>query len=238
MSKLEVTWLGHSTFLFKAPSGKAVLIDPWVMGNPACPKEAKRFDKLDILLITHGHFDHIGDAVELAKRFNPEKVVGIFETCHWLESKGVRNTSGMNKGGTQKIGDIEVTMVHADHSCGILDGVDIVYGGEAVGYVVTFENGYKVYHAGDTNVFSDMRLIAELYKPDAALIPVGDFYTMGPREASLAARLLGCPKVVPMHHGTFPLLTGRPEKLKGLLQDLSWVEVLTPEPGRPFVLSR
>jgi L-ascorbate metabolism protein UlaG (beta-lactamase superfamily) len=144
----------------------------------------------------------------------------------------------MNKGGTQKIGGIEVTMVHADHSCGILDEGRILYGGEAAGYVLTFENGYRVYHAGDTNVFSDMRLIAELYRPDAAFIPIGDFYTMGPREANLAARLLGCPKVVPMHHGTFPLLTGRPEALKELLQDLSWVEVLSPEPGKPFILSR
>ena len=238
MAELEVTWLGHSTFLFKTPSGKDVLIDPWVMGNPACPKEAQRFDKLDILLVTHGHFDHIGDAIELAKNYKPEKIIGIFETCHWLESKGVQNTSGMNKGGTQNIGDIEVTMVHADHSCGILDEGRILYGGEAAGYIVTFENGYRVYHAGDTNVFSDMRLIAELYRPDAAFIPIGDFYTMGPREANLAARLLGCPKVVPMHHGTFPLLAGRPERLKGLLQDLSWVEVLTPEPGKPFILSR
>ncbi len=238
MAELEVTWLGHSTFLFKTPSGKAVLIDPWVMGNPACPKEAQRFKKLDILLVTHGHFDHIGDAIELAKNHKPEKIIGIFETCHWLESKGVQNTSGMNKGGTQKIGGIEVTMVHADHSCGILDEGRMLYGGEAAGYVVTFENGYRVYHAGDTNVFSDMRLIAELYRPDAAFIPIGDFYTMGPREANLAARLLGCPKVVPMHHGTFPLLAGRPERLKGLLQDLSWVEVLTPEPGKPFILSR
>lgn len=238
MAELEVTWLGHSTFLFKTPSGKAVLIDPWVMGNPACPKEAQRFKKLDILLVTHGHFDHIGDAIELAKNYKPEKVIGIFEACHWLESKGVQNTSGMNKGGTQKIGGIEVTMVHADHSCGILDEGRMLYGGEAAGYVVTFENGYRVYHAGDTNVFSDMRLIAELYRPDAAFIPIGDFYTMGPREANLAVRLLGCPKVVPMHHGTFPLLAGRPETLKGLLQDLSWVEVLTPEPGKPFILSR
>ena len=237
MAELEATWLGHSTFLFKTPSGKAVLIDPWVMGNPACPKEAQRFKKLDILLVTHGHFDHIGDSIELAKNYKPEKIIGVFETCHWLESKGVLNTSGMNKGGTQKIGGIEVTMVHADHSCGILDEGRILYGGEAAGYVLTFENGYRVYHAGDTNVFSDMRLIAELYRPDAAFIPIGDFYTMGPREANLAARLLGCPKVVPMHHGTFPLLAGRPERLKGLLQDLSWIEVLTPEPGKPFVLS-
>jgi L-ascorbate metabolism protein UlaG (beta-lactamase superfamily) len=238
MAELEATWLGHSTLLFQTPSGKAVLIDPWVMGNPACPKEAQRFKKLDILLVTHGHFDHIGDTIELAKNYKPEKIIGVFETCHWLESKGVLNTSGMNKGGTQKIGDIEVTMVHADHSCGILDEGRILYGGEAAGYVLTFENGYRVYHAGDTNVFSDMRLIAELYRPDAAFIPIGDFYTMGPREANLAVRLLGCPKVVPMHHGTFPLLAGRPERLKGLLQDLSWVEVLTPEPGKPFILSR
>lgn len=213
---IELTWLGHSTFKVRTPEGKILLLDPWVMNNPACPEPLRRVERLDGMLISHGHFDHIGDAVELGLAHQPE-TLAIFETAHWLEKKGLTNTRPMNKGGSQEIAGVRVTMVHADHSCGILDGDQIVYGGEACGLVLTFSNGFTVYHAGDTNVFGDMRLIGQLYAPDLALLPVGGLYTMSPKEAALAIEFLGVKKVVPMHHSTFPGLPGRPAELQALL---------------------
>lgn len=226
----KLTWLGHSTFRIATPSGKVILIDPWVQTNPMCPEPLKKFDRLDALLITHGHFDHIADAVDLGKKFKPQ-IVGIYETCAWLESKGVPGTSGMNKGGTQKVGELEVTMVHALHSCGIQDGDQIIYGGEACGYIIRLPGGLTVYHSGDTAVFGDMKLIAELYSPDLALLPIGDHYTMGPREAAHAIRLLGVRHVVPMHFGTFPPLIGRPEQVRELTKDIPSLEIHALKPG-------
>lgn len=226
----KLTWLGHSTFRITLPGGKVVLIDPWVMGNPACPEALKKFDRIDVMLITHGHFDHIGDAVALAKKHKP-LVVGIFETCAWLESKGVANCHPMNKGGTQKVGEIEVTMVNAVHSCGILDEGKIIYGGEAAGYIVRLPGGLVLYHAGDTAVFSDMKLIGELYSPELACLPIGDLFTMSPREAAMAVRLLGVRHVVPMHFGTFPPLVGTPAALAEQTGDISGLEIHALKPG-------
>ena len=224
---VKLTWLGHATFRIET-GGQTVLVDPWVMGNPLCPENEKKLKKVDLLLCTHGHFDHIGDAVQIAKQHNPT-VVGIFELCAWLEKKGAKKTSPMNKGGTQAVGDIKVTMVHADHSCGILDGDQIIYGGEACGFVIEFQNGLKIYHAGDTAVFGDMQLIRELYAPDIALLPIGDHYVMSPREAAYACKLLKPKAVVPMHFGTFPVLTGTPAQFKQLVKD---VEVVEMKPGQ------
>jgi L-ascorbate metabolism protein UlaG (beta-lactamase superfamily) len=224
---VKLTWLGHATFRIET-GGKTVLVDPWVMGNPLCPENEKKVKKVDVMLCTHGHFDHIGDAVEIAKQHNPT-VVGIFELCAWLEKKGAKKTSPMNKGGTQAVGDVRVTMVHADHSCGILDGNQIIYGGEACGFVMEFQNGLKIYHAGDTAVFGDMQIIRELYAPDIALLPIGDHYVMSPREAAYACRLLKPKAVVPMHFGTFPVLTGTPAQFKQLAKD---VEVVEMKPGQ------
>jgi L-ascorbate metabolism protein UlaG (beta-lactamase superfamily) len=223
---VRITWLGHGTFQLELEGGETIVIDPWTEGNPAFPKN-HQFRRIDTLLVTHGHFDHIADVIPLAKQFRP-KVVGIYELCHWLDSKGVENTSPMNKGGTQQVGSIRVTMVHADHSCGILDDGKIVYGGEACGYVLTLHDGRRLYHAGDTNVFFDMKLIAELYAPELAMLPIGDLFTMGPREAAVACKLLGVRKVIPMHFGTFPPLLGRPEQLRELVPA---VEVPALEPG-------
>jgi L-ascorbate metabolism protein UlaG (beta-lactamase superfamily) len=226
----KLTWLGHSTFKITTPGGTVVLVDPWVMGNPACPEALKKFAKIDVMLSTHGHFDHIGDAVALARQHGPQ-VAAIYETCAWLESKGVGNTHPMNKGGTQRVGGLEVTMVNAIHSCGILDEGKIVYGGEACGYILRLPGGFRVYHAGDTTVFGDMKLIGELYAPELACLPIGDLFTMSPREAALAIRLLNVRHVVPMHFGTFPLLTGTPEELRELTADISDLEIHALKPG-------
>jgi L-ascorbate metabolism protein UlaG (beta-lactamase superfamily) len=226
----KLTWLGHATFRITTPTGKVIVIDPWVQTNPMCPEPLKKFERLDTMLITHGHFDHIADAVALGKQFKPQ-IVAIYETCVWLESKGVSNTNGMNKGGTQRVGEIEVTMVNAIHSCGIQDGDNIVYGGEACGYIIRLPGGLTIYHAGDTAVFGDMKLIGELYAPDLALLPIGDHFTMGPREAAVAIRLLGVRQVIPMHYATFPSIVGRPEQLRQITQEISGLEIHAWNPG-------
>lgn len=222
----QITWLGHGTFKFVTSEGKTVVVDPWVMNNPACP-DGEKDPNPDLMLITHGHFDHIGDAVEIGKKAEPQ-TFAIYETAMWLGSKGVPNVNGFNKGGTAQSEGVTFTMVHAVHSCGISDGDQILYGGEAAGYVIEFPGGLKVYYAGDTTVFSDMKIIGELYSPDVSILPIGDFYTMGPREAAYATKLLGAKTVIPMHFGTFPVLTGTPDELQKLVGKGTDVVALKP----------
>jgi L-ascorbate metabolism protein UlaG (beta-lactamase superfamily) len=228
LNGIKLTWLGHATFRIETPGRKTIIIDPWVMNNPKCPDSEKKVKKVDVLLCTHGHGDHIGDAVEIIKHHQPA-VVGMPELCSWLEKKGAKHASGMNKGGTQTVGDVKVTMVHATHSGGIQDGDEMIYGGEACGYVVEFANSVKIYHAGDTNAFGDMAIIRDIYAPEIALLPIGDHYTMSPREAAYACNLLKPKAVVPMHFGTFPVLTGTPAELKKLV---SGIEVVEMKPGQ------
>jgi L-ascorbate metabolism protein UlaG (beta-lactamase superfamily) len=230
----QITWLGHGTFTFTTPAGKTILLDPWVQGNPAVPEDKKNVGKLDAILITHGHGDHIGDLEAVVAAGKPDQVVGIFEMATWMGAKGITNALGMNMGGTVEVAGTRVTMVRADHSCGILEGDTMVYGGNPAGYVIDFGNDVRVYVAGDTNVFGDMSIIGALYKPQIAILPIGDLYTMGPREAAYATRLLGVETVIPAHFGTFPALTGTPEGLRQALESfgVNNVTVQQLQPGQ------
>jgi L-ascorbate metabolism protein UlaG (beta-lactamase superfamily) len=227
---IDITWLGHGTYTMRLATGEVILVDPWIEGNPAYPV-GHTLERVDVILVSHGHFDHIHGVLPLAEEFSPQ-IVAIYETAHWLEKKGAKNVVGMNKGGTVNVGPVAVTMTTAVHSCGITDGDQIIYGGEAAGYVVRLPDRRSVYCAGDTNVFSDMQLIDRLYHPELAFLPIGDLYTMGPREAALACKLLDVRKVIPLHFGTFPPLTGRPEQLAELLRDHPGTEIWTLEPGK------
>ena len=210
----RVTWLGHAAFLIESPKGARVAIDPWIGNNPRFPKGFD-FARLDAIAATHGHFDHFGDdGIALAKK-SGATVVAVFELALHCGANGVENVSGMNKGGSQTVAGIEFRMVQAVHSSGTSGaGRETNFPADPCGYVLTFEDGFRVYHAGDTAVFSDMALIGELYAPDLALLPIGDFYTMGPREAAKACELLRVPRVIPMHWGTFPALWGTPALLR------------------------
>jgi L-ascorbate metabolism protein UlaG (beta-lactamase superfamily) len=224
MPNVALTWLGHATFRFDTPGGKRVYVDPF-LENPKCPDDEKEPERIDILAITHGHSDHIGESVELIKRFKPT-VVGIVEIVAWLGDQGadVGEMPGINKGGTRDADGVKFTMTDARHSSG---GPNGEYLGEPAGFVIEVENGTKLYFAGDTSVFGDMQLIGRIYEPDVAILPIGDHFTMGPREAAVALELLGVKRCVPCHYGTFPILTGTPEALR----ELTEVELVAPEPG-------
>ena len=227
----KITYFGHSTFSLTTPSGQVALIDPFVMSNPVCPAALKKVARLDVIFLSHAHSDHSADLLALAKQHKP-KIVAIFETCLWVQSKGFgQETKSMGKGGTQQVGEFQVTMTHAFHSNSIHDGDKVVYAGEPAGLIIRMPGGFTVYHAGDTALFGDMKLIGELYKPDLALLPIGDHFTMGPREAAHAIRLLGVKHVIPMHYATFPFLTGTPEALRSESKDIAGLEILALKPG-------
>jgi L-ascorbate metabolism protein UlaG (beta-lactamase superfamily) len=230
------TWYGHACFEVRTPGGKVIVIDPW-FSNPSSPRSADSIDRCDLLLVTHGHFDHMGEAVALASRLRPAWPC-MHEMSLWLARRlpgGADASIGFNKGGTVEVAGLRITMVHADHSAGDWNagGETTLYLGEPAGFIVELENGFRLYLAGDTDVFGDMRLIGELHRPDLAFLPIGGHYTMGPRGAALAVELLGVKHVIPTHYGTFPILAGTPEALRSELaaRGLGDVEVHAPEPG-------
>lgn len=224
-----LTWLGHAAFRIDTPGGKRVYVDPFLNGNPKCPESELEPERVDAILITHGHGDHYGDTIELAQRFDCT-VVAPVELADWLQGQGVESVRDPNKGGTVDLEGVKVTLTHAQHSSSTNDGT---YAGEPCGLVVELEDGFTLYFAGDTNVFGDMALIARIYGPDVAVLPIGDHYTMGPREAAVALELLNVKRCVPCHYGTFPVLTGTPEQLRELVPE---VEILAPQPGESVEL--
>lgn len=210
----EVTWLGHGSLLLTTLSGTRVVFDPWLEGNPKYPYDTVDIGSVDAIAVTHGHFDHISSVAPLAKATGAT-VISTPELAAYFASVGVENLVEMNKGGTVEVGDVRLTMVAADHSCGVTVGENEpnVYGGDPAGFIAHLPEGGPIYVSGDTNVFGDMQVIRELYGPEIGFFPIDGHYNMGPREAAYAVELLGLSRAVPIHFGTFPLLAGTPEDL-------------------------
>ena len=231
----ELTWLGHAAFRIDSPGGKRIYVDPFLTGNPRCPEGEAEPERCDLIALTHGHDDHLGDTIALAQRFECP-VVAQIELRGWLSTQGLSEdaTQAINKGGTAEHAGIKLTMTHANHSSSVFVDGRFQYTGESCGFVIEVEDGFKIYVAGDTNVFGDLSLIGRIYEPDLAILPIGDHFTMGPREAAVALELLGVIRCVPCHYGTFPLLTGTPDALRDLAPP--GVEILSPEPGESLTL--
>jgi L-ascorbate metabolism protein UlaG (beta-lactamase superfamily) len=229
VTPVSFQWFGHSTFVFCSATGRRILVDPWLETNPSCPNHARHVDAIDLILLTHGHDDHTADAVAVARRTGA-RVIAPYELGRWLERRGLQAVTGMNAGGTLAIGDLSITMVPAVHSSSVEEDGRCVYAGPACGYVIRFEDGLTIYFAGDTALFGDMQLLAAVYQPAIAFLPIGDTYTMGPLQAAKACELLRVRQVIPMHYGTFPELTGTPAQLRELVRAIG-VEVLELRPG-------
>jgi L-ascorbate metabolism protein UlaG (beta-lactamase superfamily) len=229
-------WLGHAAFVFSSRTGNIFLIDPWLT-NPKAPKNIP-FTHVEGILITHGHFDHVGEAFELAKKFNAP-IVASYELTEIAKKHGVTQVLPINPGGTQTIGDVRITAVTAVHSSSYKEGEELLYAGAPLGFIIAEDGVPTFYHAGDTGVTYDMALISELYHPAVALLPIGGVYTMKPEEAALAARSLMVNTIVPMHFGTFPALAGTPAELATALKRLGLhTRVVEFKPGQEISLNQ
>jgi L-ascorbate metabolism protein UlaG (beta-lactamase superfamily) len=230
-----LTWLGHAAFRLDTEAGTRVYVDPFLTGNPSCPDGEREPERCDLVVLTHGHDDHVGDAVAIAQRFSCP-VVAQVEVRGWLSGKGLPEDMGQapNKGGTVRFGDVRITLTSANHSSSAYENDTFVYLGEPCGVVIRPDDGPTIYVAGDTNVFGDMALVQRIYEPDVAVLPIGDHFTMGPDEAAVAAELVGAPRFVPSHYATFPILGGTPDALRPLLP--SGIELLVPAPGEALTL--
>lgn len=227
-SKSKAWWLGHSAFRIESPTGKIIYIDPFLTNNPKTPDHFKQPDDVDYILLTHGHEDHVGDTVDIAQKTGC-MVLAQVELSHLLIKHGLKKDQAMefNKGGTVHFDDFSVTLVSANHSSSF--GGE--YAGEAGGLVLSFEDDICFYHLGDTHIFGDLELYGELYEPDVIAVPIGDHYTMGPQEAAMCCEMIGAKKAVPIHYGTFPVLTGSPDEFQEFTKKYCDTKVLIPKPG-------
>jgi L-ascorbate metabolism protein UlaG (beta-lactamase superfamily) len=232
VANASLTWLGHAAFRLDSAQGKRIYVDPFLNGNPSCPEAERDPAHVDVIVVTHGHVDHVGDAVALAQQHRSQ-IVAQVELKGWLGAQGapVGEVPGLNKGGSQEIDGIRYSLVNAFHSSSSPDGA---YLGESCGVVIRLEDGKTVYFAGDTCVFGDMQLIGRIYRPDVACLPIGDHFTMGPEEAAVALELLGVERCVPCHYGTFPILAGTPARLRELAP--ASVETVELQPGESLTL--
>lgn len=229
-----ITWFGHATIRLTLPDERVIFIDPWLAENPACPDSLKEVPRCDMIVLTHGHFDHVGDVAPLIERHDPP-VVGNFDLCAALEKRiGKGKFHGMNTGGTQIVDGVRISLTQAFHSSGLDTPEGPAYAGMPNGVVIAADGVANVYHAGDTDVFSDMKLIVQLFEPKIAILPIGDLFTMGAKGAALAAEILQPTAIVPVHYKTFPVLAPSADAFRDALPESLKARLVTPDVGAPL----